>query len=266
MKTNKPKLEYTEDYNIFEMHELNRTLHAPILEALEKSMEKWGFWPSEPISCKRNGGKTLKIVKGHHRFATAKKLGIGVYYIVDDTPCTIFEREGHRGQEWNGQDFLHAYASNGNKEYLALLRFIKKHKIKLGAAASLAGGESAGSNNKVRFVKSGEFKMGDMAHANAVCAITDFCLEAGYDFGSTTPFVSAVSMVVRIPEYEPQRMMDSLAKFGHKMRKRSTKFDYLQEIESVYNGGRVKRVPIAFRAVEVSKERHMTFGRSNNPS
>ena len=263
MKTNKPKLEYTTDYSLFEMHNLNRKLHDdPVLEA---SMAKYGFWPSEPIACKHNGGNTLKIVKGHHRFNTAKKLGIGVYYIVDDTPCTIFEREGSGKVLWNGNDFLYAYVCDKNKDCTTLYNFMKKHGIAIGAAASLVGGETAGSGNMVRKVKAGAFKVGDLTHANAVTEVTDFCRDSGFPFATSTSFVTAVSMVLKVQDYDHARMMAALAKHGHKMKRRSTRNDYLAELEGVYNGGRVNRVPLAFQALEASKERHQTFGGRHKP-
>ena len=84
-----PKLKVTRDYDFFEMHNLNRPLHDdPLLLA---SMKKYGFMPSQPLQCVRNGGTKLKVIRGHHRLNYAKQLGLPVWYIVDDSNTDIFE-------------------------------------------------------------------------------------------------------------------------------------------------------------------------------
>lgn len=68
----KPRLQCTHDYTIFESHELNRPLREkPNLMA---SMARAGFMPSSPIQCQRNGSAKLKVIRGHHRLDYAKRL------------------------------------------------------------------------------------------------------------------------------------------------------------------------------------------------
>lgn len=184
-----PKLEVTRDYNLFELHEFNRPLHRDRI--LEESMSKHGFMPSSPIQCVRLPNGKLKIIKGHHRYDTAKRLGEQIWYIIDDTNTDIFELEGGK-TGWSIIDFVHARAHAGDENCIKLIDFSKNHHIPLGAAAALVGGESAGSGNKVRQIKSGRFRMGDLTHAYQVVRVTDRFKELNIPFAATALLVQSL--------------------------------------------------------------------------
>lgn len=258
----KPKLQVSKNYDIFEMHEFNRPLHED--PRLLASMQKVGFMPSSPVQCVRNGSGKLKVVRGHHRLSIAKRLSLPVWYVVDDSKVDIFDLEGGR-QAWTAPDFLSARAAAGNPHYQRLLEFQKQHRLTLGAAASLLGGESAGSNNKVRQIKDGTFKVGtDLSHASTVVSLTDYCTACGIGFANQTAFVAAISMCVRVPEFDPAVFRHRVKLNGSIMRKRGTKNEYLSEIEALYNySAKCQRIPLAFEAVKVGKARKETFGKQS---
>jgi hypothetical protein len=252
MKT--AKLEKTKDYDLFEMHPCNRPLHEN--KVLERSMRVNGFMPSSPLQCVRNGNGKLKILRGHHRFSLAKKLGIPVYYIIDESNTDIFDLEGASTTAWNAPDFAAARARSGDKNMRFLLDFKERHGLTLGAAASLVGGQSAGSGNKVREIKSGTFNIGDMGHAKDVVRVTDKLRELGVAFATTTAFVAAVSKVLRVPEINHASLMHKVGLHYHLISKRGTAREYIQEIEELYNYGvKTKRLPLAFRAEEEGRKR-----------
>lgn len=255
----KPKLQCTHDYSLFERHPFNRPLHDD--PRLLESMKKAGFMPSSPIQCLRNGSGTLKVIRGHHRLDCAKRLKLPVWYIVDDSCTDLFHLEGVR-QGWSINDFAHARALGGDTSCRALLAFQKLHGLTLGAAASLVGGESAGSTNKIRAIKTGSFKAAaDMAHANTVVAITDRCRECGIAFATSTAFIGAVSAVARVPQFDPAVFLHRITLNGKQMTKRTTVAECIDEIDALYNyQAKGKRIPLAFLAREVGKQRQATFG------
>lgn len=257
----KPKLQCTRDYSIFEVHELNRPQHED--PRLLASMKKHGFMPSSPIQCVRNGKGKLKVIRGHHRLDYAKQLGLPVWYVIDDANVDLFDLEGVK-QAWSVKDFAYARASAGDANCAKALAFQKQHGLTLGAAVSLVGGESAGSGNKIRSIKDGTFKSTpDMAHANAVVAITDHCREKAIEFATASAFVAAVSLTLRVPEFDRDVFLHRVTINGQQMTKRSTVNAYLEEIEGLYNyQARGRRIPLAFRAREVSKSRQIDFGRT----
>lgn len=248
-------LHRTKDYSTFEMHPCNRPLREkPWLEA---SMKKHGFMPSCPMHCIRNGHGKLKIIRGHHRFHYAKRLGLPVFYIIDASNIDLFELEGASDALWSAVDHTEARARAGNPDYLKLLDFKNKHRLTIAVAASLVGGEGAGSHNFGRKLKEGTFKVGgDLSHANKVVRITDFCHKQGVGFARTGSFVSAVSLVLHVPEFNPEIFMHRVSLVGAQLRKRATATDYLDEIEALYNyGAKSKRIAVAFQAKELARKR-----------
>lgn len=254
-----PKLQVTKDYSLFELHDFNRPFHKD--RSLENSMGEHGFMPSSPLQVIKNSNGKLKIIKGHHRFEIAKKLGLNIWYIIDNSNTDIFDLEGGQSK-WSILDFAQARAIAGDENCIKLLDFWKKHKLPLGAAASLVGGQSAGSGNKKTEIKTGSFEVGDLKHANQVVRVTDRCRELNLPFATKSAFVIAVSNALRIPEFDIDLFIHRIDQNGSQMRKRSTVKECLDEIEAIYNYGVHKnRISVAFRAKDVGKERQRSFGR-----
>lgn len=256
----KPELKVTRDYSIFELHELNRPLHGR--RDLFESMREHGWMPSQPMQVIRNGNGRLKVIRGHNRLDNAKRLGIPVWYVVDDSVLDIHKLEGCSGGQWTKMDFAISRAASGHKDIQAVLDFSRKHGISLGPAASLLGGESAGSANKLKDIERGTFRLApDLSHAHAVVAITDRCRELGVEFATATAFVSAVSMLLYVPEFNPATFLHRVALNKARLEKRSTADRFLDEIEALYNYFAKNPVPLAFLAREASKRRRADFGR-----
>lgn len=260
----KPKLACTRDYSIFEMHPCNRPLHED--ERLVSSMQRAGFMPSSPVQCVRNGNGKLKIIRGHHRLDVAKRLKLPVWYIVDDTKIDIFDLEGGR-QAWTAHDFLVARARDGHADCARVVDFKNKHGLTLGAAASLMGGESAGSSNKIRAIKNGTFKLaGDLTHANSVVDVVGFCRGLNIAGAGSSAFVAAVSMCLQVREFDVNVFKHRARLNGAIVRKRGTKDECLDELDALYNyGAKTARLPLAFKAKELSRSRRESFGGKRGP-
>ena len=229
-----PKLQVTRDYDLFEPHLLNRPSERDTV--LEQSMKEHGFMPSSPIQVIQNSNGKLKIVKGHKRYKNAKRLGLNIWYVVDDTNTDIFDLEAGKSQ-WSLSDFVKARANSGDEDCIKLLNFWKNHYLPLGAAAALVGGESAGSGNKKAQIRIGKFHVGDLRHANEVVKITDRCRELNIPFATASAFVIAISSVLRVPEFNINVFIHRIDLNGSQMRKRGTIKEYLEEIDALYNYG-----------------------------
>jgi hypothetical protein len=255
MRTRSPKLERTNKYEMFEMHDFNRPLREN--KELLKSMEEHGFMPSCPIQCIPNGKDKLLIVSGHHRFDCARRLGIDLYYVIDNSVVDPGRRE-IAVKPWSVRDYAIARATAGDKDCGFLLEFQKKHKLPMGAAAAIVGGQSASSGNRLKDIKRGTFKVGDMKHAKQVVKITDLCRKLNISFATASAFVSAVSLAIQVPEFDQDQFLHRLQLHSEKIGKRSTMYEYLEEIEALYNyASRIKRMPVKFRALELSRERQV---------
>lgn len=247
------KLQRTSNYSIFEGHPTNRPIREK--QALESSMKRHGFMPSSPIQAVQNGGAKLKVIRGHHRLEVARRLGIPVWYVVDNSNTDIFDLEGDSTQLWSSGDFLTGRARAGDKDCIEVIAFAEAHGLPIGCAASLIGGESAGSGNMLTKIKRGVFKVGDKVHPLQVVAITDLARAAGVKFATTASFVGAVSMVIQVPEVDAERLKRRIRSHSANIKKRSTRNDYLEELESVYNYQSRERLPLKHRAIECSLAR-----------
>jgi hypothetical protein len=260
----KARLESTTDYAMFEMHPCNRPLAEK--PELEQSMKTHGFMPSGAIHVRRNGNGTLKVIRGHHRLHCAKRLKLPVFYIVDETEVDIFDLEGDSRVAWSMPDFVSARAASGDKACAHLIEFQRKHKLPIGAAASLVAGETASSHNAQKMVKQGKFKAGDQSHANAVVQITDALLLLGVEFATSWLFVQALSRALRVPEFDGEAFLAKVRLYPMNLHRRASASEYIEEIEALYNYGAKSprsRIPLAFRAKEVGMKRQRTFGRES---
>lgn len=262
----KPKLQFTKNLSIFEMHELNRDVTEK--PALEESMRLNKFMPSSPIQCIRNGSGKLKVIRGHHRLHYARRLGIGVWYVIDSTVTDLFALEGDSSSRWTISDFLIARAKAGDENCKKVIAFQKHYGINQGAAISLMGGESAGSGNSQKRLKQGTFVVSkDLAHATLIGELVSFCRSHGAACAGETGFVKALSAVARVPEFEPDVFRSRIKKMPSLLAKQTTSKNYLEIIEEVYNyGAKGRRLPLAFRALEIGRQRRDTFGGKNRSS
>jgi hypothetical protein len=263
MRTNRPQK--TDDYAIFETSPRNRTLHDdPVLVA---SLQKYGFWPYSPVIVKRNGEK-FRIIAGHNRFAAARNLRIPIWYleIPDGAPVPdVLYMEGTRAK-WSPEDFGRSRAPD-YPDIAKVFSFAKKHGLTFSVAASLLGGEGAGSGNHLKRIKEGTFAIAeDQSHTKAVVAITDFAHEQGIPFAGSRAFASAVSMAIRVKEFDSAMFMHRIKVRPAQMMKRSTTAEYLTEMEALYNYGARNPLPLKMRALKESRarQRSYTFSKSDN--
>ena len=227
----KAKLMNTRNYALFDNHQWNRPLHED--KALEHSMKTYGFMPSSPIQCIENGDGKLKVIRGHHRLHYAQRLGLDVYYIVDDTCDRIFDLESGK-QHWSTVDFCEAYKRAGSPDYATLLEFKAVHHLPIAVAAALVSGSSAGSGAPCQQAKNGTFRVGDMTHASRVVYVTDKLREMGFPFVVYHTFLSAISMCVRVPEFNSDTLIHRIQMNPGDFKKIGTCSDYLDLLETKY--------------------------------
>lgn len=239
-------------YSMFVTHEHNRPIENK--PALKASMETYGFMPSSPLQCVRDPSGALKVIRGHHRLFYAKALKLPVYYVVDESNTDLYSLEGDVSQSWRAKDFVFSLAASGNGNYAALEEFCKRHKIQLALAASMLGGQSAGSGNKAKQLKLGTFEVTEdgLNHAENVMAVANAFAECRCDFSRSSAFLSAVSHAIQVPELDYDHLVSAALKHGHLAKKRGTADEYLTEIEAIYN--RFRKSPLLAVKVRAKEE------------
>ena len=248
------KLECTTDYDLFESHSYNRELRD--LSLLKSSMNEHGFRPSSAIHVVRNGNNKLKIKRGHHRFAAAKELGLPVWYIVDDDTMSIYQWEFDSRQTWTANDFAKSYANAGNENYQKALDYAKDNCLPLSIAMPIVAGLSAGSWNKEKqdIARAGKFVAVDTDHAIEMSDLIQFIRQEGVPFATHRQFLTALSMAIVVPGFDKQIFKSRIKQYPKLMKRRSTRHEFLEEIENAYNYHASRnRLDIKKSAIEQAK-------------
>jgi len=260
-KRNKPTLQCTTNYDLFEPHPYNRDVQKT--KILELSMERYGFDEGLPIRCVRSANGKLKITHGHHRFCVARKKKLPVWYIVAGSDISLFESEAST-HAWNIRDYTVARARAGEDPAEAVLQYHRQTGIVLQACVSLVGGHGASSGRKAVDMKMGKFKVGDMIHAKAIAEIVSHCGKHGLDFATEWGFVNALSKCLFVPGFDAELFMHKVSAHSELMDRRRTVDDYLDLMELVYNRQQKKRMPLAFLARQLAAERKASFGKKRS--
>ncbi len=255
-----PKLESTTDYSKFVLNSLNRSLHGS--EKLEESMRKHGFRPSSPIHVTKGSNGMLTVKRGHNRLAVAMKLGLPVFYIVDNDGMSIFEWESDSKSTWSLSDFVTGYALDGVESYVTLSKFCKRFNLKAHIAASLLIGHSAETGNVTTLIKSGRFVAKEHKYAEKVGNMIAACYDAGMRFARKKGFAAALSRMARVPEFSTETFLAKVKLHPKMISDRVTTDEFLDEIEALYNyATKSKRHPLAHMAREISRSRSVVFGK-----
>jgi hypothetical protein len=232
-------------------------------------MLTYGFLPSHPIQCTwscESPGK-LEVISGGHRAHYAKKHGLIVYYVIDDTCTTPAEMETP-GQDWGLRQYIDIFASDKlcpNQNHYKLLRaYIEEHRLPVQASVSLVAGGSASSHHLNVQVRAGQFTSGNQRHATEVARIIDGCYGFGVTFARQAAFVQAVSKCLWVPEFNMTHFLDRVKKHRGDLEPSSMVPKVLQQFEAVYNRNTQVgngQIALAFRATEEGKKRQLWFGR-----
>jgi len=240
------------DYDRFELTKFNRDIEN--FHFLEKSMQSHGWIDAYPMHVIRNGNTKLKIKAGHHRFETAKKLGIPVKYVICDDDATIYELE-KATRTWNLKDYLKSFVRAGNKEYEEVYIYYKTTGINLKCCISMLGGESARSGNQSELFKTGAFRVGDRQHSIVVADLVKHCEKNGISFSKQGNFVSALSKIVWVDELDVRLLKHKIKQYSYQLEKQTSIKDYIGSIALIYNLRNKERIPLEFLADEKAKER-----------
>ena len=246
------KLTTTKNYALFELLPFNRDVRR--LKPLESSMKKHGFIPAYPLHCVKNGNGKLRIKAGHHRFEVAKKLGLPVSYVVCSDDATVHELE-HGTTPWALKDFLSSYCRIGSEPHKIIQCYVDTTGMSIGQVSSMLGGECASSNNLVGKVKSDTFQIKSTEHIDAVAHVVLGLKKMGVQFATSRNLVSALSLLVFLPEFDAEIFLHRVAVNTGMMMRQAKVVDYLAMIETIYNRQAKNKVALAFLAKEAARQR-----------
>lgn len=250
----KNKLLMTDDYSLFLVSPFNRDVER--MGPLMASMRRHGFIAAYAIHCNIDEIGRLVIKAGHHRFEAAKALGIPLYYIVCDDDASIPDLE-RATQTWKLRHYVESHARSGHYGSACIAAVSKRTGISESTVASILGGESANSGNKLEAIKNGTFKPSKdgSERMDKVESVVSAMKEAKLTFATKKQFIIALVKMLFLPEFEEAVLIKKLKTNPQLFTNCPTEDHFLEMIEYAYNHSRTVKLPLAFNARQATKSR-----------
>lgn len=229
-------VQFTKNYDLFELMEDNRDVQdQKHIKELMGSMERNGFLQSKAISVKNNGNK-YQVLDGQHRLEAAKRLGIAVWYNIDDQIPETALPDLQIAKKWLPKDYLKHFVVNGVKPYIKLQEVCEMYpKVSITTVALLLEGtvQGDGSNNRFR---SGTIKI---THLDKALKVLQYANEMHilykYEWLFGRTFLTEFMRIIDIPGYKQKTMMEKLRYRSEEFRQMLSSDGYLKMFDQIYN-------------------------------
>ena len=243
----------TDKYDVFKEHGEQPPMKPAHMKRLMRSMMKNGFVPAKAIHVYRDG-KFLRIIDGHNRFCVARQLGIPVYYVIGDkTEASLIDDLNSAARVWSNADFLNMYVQRNHPDYITLQKYINKG-IPITIASSMLFGEMPGSNNAIRLVRDGAFKVKTTKLIDKLVGTVEKMAKHN-SIVRNCLFLEAIGIMLTIPGFDPEVLIDRVSVNPRMLERCATRDQAFDLLEEIYNFRARERINIAFQAKEVMRER-----------
>lgn len=198
----------TRDYDMFSLISGNRDVKK--LGILESEISRKNMLPAFPIIVNTR----YEVLDGQHRLAVAKRLGLEVSYIVDDSiKLQDIPLAANCVRKWNMEDHLKHYATRGNKNYVELQRLLSEFPFAT-VALVLHIVPRAGFGQREQWFQSGEFSSAGLDHVRktlAQCArYANVVYRDGY---RKRVFICTMSRLVKMDWFDGERLFKKISGF-----------------------------------------------------
>lgn len=142
----------TMDYDLFKFKEYNRKIHKNHVDKLVFSLQRSNDLNLYPIVV----DSKMEVVDGQHRLVAARKMGIPVFYVIDDDydPEKVIQINTTQ-MKWSLEDYLNFWMNKGKEDYIKLHNMCKDTGLSLRSTLVWVGGAKSGFGDKV--FRCGEF-------------------------------------------------------------------------------------------------------------
>jgi len=244
----------TRNYELFTENHEQRPVSKTHVNSIINSMRCHGFVQSKPLQVYKDGGQYV-IVDGHHRYYAAKSLGLPIYYVIEQESAqeTIADINS-KVKSWKADDYVRMYASRGLSDYIELMAY-KESGINITTAASFLYNNISYTKVVSSDIVNGTFEIKDRWMADTIVNLIN-------EYGERFPllkkqaFAKAFGSCLRIKGFELNKFTEALEKRGATMENAGTAKQMIQQIDDIYNYGKVYRLPIT----------HLVWEMANNKS
>tara|TARA_R110000787_G_scaffold179097_1_gene290827 strand:+ start:241 stop:1005 length:765 start_codon:yes stop_codon:yes gene_type:complete len=226
----------TYDYSIFKKLDGNREIDIKHLNNLKKSIDKTHL----PIPIVIN--EKYEIIDGQHRLEISGKLKLPVYYIIiNGATLDDVKLLNTNSKAWNLKDYLHSYCKSGNKTYLAVRKFINEHGFGMVDSLTMLSCTKTNRGIDQRKFKTGIYEIKDINKANET-ALKIEEVKTYFSKYQSRSFVLSMILLFHNKDYNHKKFIRNLSLFPTKLKSCSNKYDYLKNIEEIYNYNQKKKI------------------------
>jgi hypothetical protein len=239
----------TYDLDIFNIMKQNRPLNPSHVSRVETNIKAFGML-CNPIIVNEN----MEVIDGQHRLSASKRLKTFVYYII----VSGYDLENVKalnivGQKWTSLDYLNSFANDGMKDYVLIRKFMNKHEVFgisiciLLCSQTRSDDQLRNNSSKISTFKKGLYKIGDLKIAETY-AIKLKQIEPFFSRYKDIKFASAlIGLFLDKPdEFRFKEFINKLKLQPTKLIQCSTRQQYKEIIEEIYNYRRQKKVNLRF--------------------
>lgn len=224
----------TTNYDMFKFRSDNRAvLHQSHIDRLIKSIQARNLLEMRPIIV----NEKMEVMDGQNRLLAAKKLGVPIWYVVEDGLCANDIILMNTSSSWKPSDYLNFYIKHQNDEYIKLARFMEKHNFSLRVAINICIGQRKVSMDQF---KKGEFKFPeqDIDMQAEICHDTIAYIKKvnGYSpYTESARFWKALLKLVQHADFIQEHWLSNLSKMSNRLCPKASYKEYLETIKGVYN-------------------------------
>lgn len=235
-------MEKTKDYKMFKLRSDNREqINKARVSELADSIKENNLLHLRPIIV----NKDMEVLAGQHRLLAAEKLGVDVYYQVQDlTAVDMLHLSNEKG--WRITDYHNFFVKNGYIEYQKLDEFLKENDLALSIGLRIVMSQKG----KVMLsFKRGEFVFDPQVPVENIASMkkTVELLErlkgkSAALFSKSAKFWTGLGPLVNHPFFIYEVFENNLIKLVERVGVRATAKDYTTMFFNIYNFGTVRRI------------------------
>lgn len=237
MANETPEIFKTKDYDQFNEITSNREVNQSHLNSLVISIQENNLLHLNPIIVNDQND----IIDGQHRRKAAKKLGVFLYYVVDDkiTRDDIAKLNSN-SKNWNMLDYVNFYCVEKVQEYLILSKLIREHpKISISSLVHILNKEY---RRNTKEFKDGKLIVDNYDNAIEIITAVEKVRNLNINHAYDRNFILALAMCWKVEGFEFEKLYKKLVDSRLDLYQCSKKEQYIRLIEEIYN--KYNRQPI----------------------
>ena len=189
--------------------------------------------------------KKMEVLDGQHTLEARKQLGLDVYYLISESTDALDVAAMNTGKRnWGLKNHLDMHCDRGKPDYQIVRSKMIQYKTPIGETIALMLGQAQVKNEVTQDFKLGKFKIpaGGLANFDKVAK------ELVQISKSIDPFakqikrqlIRAYMIISKHKDWNFERLKAAMKSKGGKLSAVTSRDEYIEQIEKIYNGGLIK--------------------------